>query len=77
MGAHDIENKAEEWKGAAKEHIGDATDNRDLQAEGAAEKSEAKLKETVEDGKDNLEDATDKVAEKVKSTFDQIGRAHV
>jgi uncharacterized protein YjbJ (UPF0337 family) len=71
MGAHDIQNKAEEWKGAAKEHIGDATDNRDLEAEGAAEKSKAKLKETVEDGKDNLEDATDTAADKVKDVFDR------
>jgi uncharacterized protein YjbJ (UPF0337 family) len=71
MGAHDIQNKAEEWKGAAKEHIGDATNNRDLEAEGAAEKSKAKLKETVEDGKDNLEDATDNAADKVKDAFDR------
>lgn len=71
MGAHDIQNKAEEWKGAAKEHIGDATNNRDLQAEGAAEQAKARAKETVEDAKDNLEDATDVVADKVKNTFDR------
>ncbi len=39
MGGEDIQNKAEEHKGAAKEKFGDATDNEDLQAEGAAEKA--------------------------------------
>ena len=71
MGGEDIQNKAEELKGAAKEHFGDATDNEDLQAEGAAEKAKARLKQTAESAKDNLEDATDAVTDKVKSTFDR------
>ncbi|HUS20455.1 MAG TPA: CsbD family protein [Aeromicrobium sp.] len=71
MGGEDIRNKAEELKGAAKEKFGDATDNEDLQAEGAAEKAKANVKQTFEDGKDNLEDATDAAADKVKSTFDR------
>jgi uncharacterized protein YjbJ (UPF0337 family) len=57
MGAHDIQNKAEEWKGAAKETIGDATDNKDMQAEGAAEKAKAQTKENLEDVQDTVEDA--------------------
>ena len=56
----DIENKAEELKGAAKQHIGDATDNEDLQAEGAAEKATAEVKQ----GGENVKDA-------VKDTFDR------
>jgi uncharacterized protein YjbJ (UPF0337 family) len=71
MGGEDIQNKAEEWKGAAKENFGDATDNEDLQAEGAAEKAKANVKQTVEDVKDNAEDATDAVTEKVKDAFDR------
>ena len=71
MGTDDIQNKAEEWKGAAKEQFGDATDNEDLQAEGAAEKTKAKAQQTVENAKDNLEDATDAVTYKLKSTFDR------
>jgi uncharacterized protein YjbJ (UPF0337 family) len=67
----DIRNKAEEIKGGAKEAFGDATDNEDLQAEGAAEKAKANVKQTVEDAKDNLEDATDATADKVKSAFDR------
>ena len=34
----EIEDKAEELKGAAKEHIGDATDDESMRAEGAAER---------------------------------------
>ena len=71
MGGEDIRNKAEELKGAAKEKLGDVTDNEDLQAEGAAEKAKANVKQTVEDAKDNLEDATDATADKVKSAFDR------
>ena len=56
----DLENKAEEWKGAAKENIGDATDNEDMQAEGTAEKAKANVKQAGE----NVNDA-------VKDTFDR------
>ena len=52
----DIHNKAEELKGAAKEKFGDVTDNESLQAEGAAEKADAKAKQAVEDVKDKVED---------------------
>jgi uncharacterized protein YjbJ (UPF0337 family) len=53
MGLDDkIENKAEEISGSAKEKAGDATDNRDLQAEGQTEKSKANLKQAGEKIKD-------------------------
>jgi uncharacterized protein YjbJ (UPF0337 family) len=53
MGVGDkMENTAEAAKGKAKEMTGDATDNRDLQAEGQAEKSEADLKQAGEKAKD-------------------------
>ena len=45
MGGETIRNMAEELKGAAKEKIGDATNNESLQAEGAAEKADAKDKQ--------------------------------
>ena len=41
MGGEAIRNKAEELKGAAKEKLGEATNNESLQAEGAAEKADA------------------------------------
>ena len=49
MGGETIRNKAEELKGAAKEKVGDATNNESLQAEGAAEKADAKAKQMAED----------------------------
>ena len=52
----DIHNKVDEVKGAAKEKFGDVTDNHSLQAEGAAEKADAKAKQVVEDVKDKVED---------------------
>lgn len=62
MGVGDkIQNKAEEVGGQAKEAVGDATGNEQLQAEGAADQAGAKLKqagESVVDGvKDTIEDA--------------------
>ena len=49
MGGETIRNKAEELKGAAKEKVGDATNNESLQTEGAAEKANAKTKQWNED----------------------------
>lgn len=45
-------NKAEELKGTAKERIGGATGDEDMQAEGRGEKSKANLKQGVENIKD-------------------------
>ena len=56
MGSETIRNKAEELKGAAKEKIGDATNNESLQDEGAAERADAKAKQTIEEVKDRVED---------------------
>ena len=53
MGADDkVQNKVDEISGDAKERIGDATGNEDLQAEGAADKSKANLKQAGEKIKD-------------------------
>ena len=49
MGGETIRNMAEELKGAAKEKVGDATNNESLQAEGAAEKADAQAKQMAED----------------------------
>jgi len=47
---------AEAAKGKTKEMAGDATDNRDLQAEGQAEKTKADLKQAGEKVKDAFKD---------------------
>ena len=66
----DFENKTNEWKGEAKETVGDATDNEDLQAEGAVDKAKAKTAQAVENAKDTLEDAGHAAKEKAKSALD-------
>ncbi len=53
MGIDDkIDNKAEELGGQAKEKIGEANDDQDLQAEGQADQSKANLKQAGEKVKD-------------------------
>ncbi|MDT0164829.1 CsbD family protein [Actinotalea sp. AC32] len=53
MGTDDkVRNTAEEWGGKAKEGIGEATGDRDLQAEGQADQTEASLKQAGEKVKD-------------------------
>ena len=53
MGTDDkIDNKAEELKGKVKEGVGEATDDRDLQAEGQADQAKGNLKQAGEKIKD-------------------------
>ena len=53
MGIGDkMENAAEEAKGKVKETTGDATDDKDLQAEGKGEETAADLKQAGEKAKD-------------------------
>ena len=54
-------NKAEELAGKAKAAMGDATDNRDLEAEGRAEESAAHAKQSGENIKDALREASNAV----------------
>jgi uncharacterized protein YjbJ (UPF0337 family) len=57
MGMGDkIKNAAQAAKGKVKEKTGDATDNRDLQRKGKAEKSRADLKQAGEKAKDAFKD---------------------
>jgi uncharacterized protein YjbJ (UPF0337 family) len=52
-----VSNKAEELKGTAKERFGGATGDENLQAEGAADRSEAHAKQAGE----HIKDAVDSV----------------
>jgi uncharacterized protein YjbJ (UPF0337 family) len=53
MGTDDkIANKGDSTLGKAKEKLGDATDNRDLEAEGKKDQSKADLKQAGEKVKD-------------------------
>ena len=51
-GLDKIKNKAEELLGDAKEAVGKATDNKDLQAEGQKDQASATTKQTGENIKD-------------------------
>ena len=53
MGIDDkADNKAEELKGKGKAKVGDATDDRDLEAEGRVEQAKGSLKQAGEKVKD-------------------------
>jgi uncharacterized protein YjbJ (UPF0337 family) len=53
MGLDDkVENKTEEWTGKAKEGVGHATDNEQLEAEGKGDQVKANLKQAGEKVKD-------------------------
>lgn len=57
MGIGDkMKNAADSAKGKVEEKTGDATDNKDLQAEGQADKSVADLKQAGEKAKDAVKD---------------------
>ena len=57
MGVGDkMKNVADAARGKTKEKVGDATDDRDLQAEGQAEKTKADLKQAGEKAKDAFKD---------------------
>ncbi|HVM27711.1 MAG TPA: CsbD family protein [Mycobacteriales bacterium] len=51
-GEDKVDNKAEEWTGKAKEHLGGATGNEEMQAEGKADQSKGSLKQAGEKVKD-------------------------
>jgi uncharacterized protein YjbJ (UPF0337 family) len=53
MGIDDkADHKAEELKGKVKETVGDATDDKDLQAEGRAQEAKGSMKQAGEKVKD-------------------------
>jgi len=59
----DIRNKAEELKGAAKETVGDWTDDESLESEGKADQAKANVKQAGEKAEDAVRDVRDGVHE--------------
>jgi uncharacterized protein YjbJ (UPF0337 family) len=47
-----LENKKDEVKGAAKEHLGKATDNEEMEQEGKTDQTVSNLKQAAEKVKD-------------------------
>ena len=59
MGADDkLSNAAQEFKGNAKEKVGDATDNERLRSEGVADQAGGRAQQAVGDMKNAVNDAT-------------------
>ncbi len=54
-----IKNKAQEVSGSIKEAVGEATDDKELQAEGQGEKAESGIRQGVENVKDAVKNVKD------------------
>ncbi|MFC5369661.1 CsbD family protein [Arcanobacterium bovis] len=65
-------NKANELGGAAKEFVGSATDNPELEAEGRVQKDESKLKEVANKVSEKAEDAVEYVKEAAQRVGDSF-----
>ncbi|MFX4272280.1 CsbD family protein [Propionibacteriaceae bacterium Y1685] len=57
-----FKDKAEEIGGKIKETVGTATDNKDLEREGEAQQTEAKVKGAADDVKEGFSDAKDRLS---------------
>ncbi|MDO4928277.1 MAG: CsbD family protein [Corynebacterium sp.] len=62
----DLENKAEDFAGKAKEAVGGATDNDDLKNEGKADQVKSDVKDAVSDAGDKIKDVANDVLGKFK-----------
>jgi uncharacterized protein YjbJ (UPF0337 family) len=61
MNKDEIKGKAEKAKGYVKEKAGELTGNRDLEAEGSAERVAGKARETLGKAKEHVKDTVDDV----------------
>lgn len=57
--------KAEEYKGKAKEATGNVTDNDDLKSEGKSDQASSSVKQTVDDAAGKAKDVTQSAKEKL------------
>jgi uncharacterized protein YjbJ (UPF0337 family) len=62
--------KTEQVKGQAKEAVGSVTGNKDLEAEGKADRQAGEAKEKVGHAKDKVEEVVEKVEHKVGKAVD-------
>ena len=61
MDKDEIKGKAEQVKGAAKEHIGRATGDEELEAEGTVDRAKGKVREGYGEVKDKAKRAIDEL----------------
>ena len=70
----EVEGKLDRAVGAVKDKVGEATGNRELEAEGEAQNAEGKGEEAWGKLKRGAGDAVDAVGDAVKNTGDKINR---
>ena len=63
--------EADQMKGKAKEAVGDLTGNKDLKAEGEADRRAGEAKEEVGKAKDKVEEVIENVGHKVEEVIDK------
>ncbi len=63
--------KSEQVKGQAKEAVGSLTGDKDLQAEGKADRQAGQAKEKVGHAEDKVEEAIEKVEHKAREMIDR------
>jgi uncharacterized protein YjbJ (UPF0337 family) len=61
-----MEGKADDMKGRAKQAVGDLTDDDDLKREGKADRASGAIKDKLEDTKDWVEEKVDDVKDRTK-----------
>lgn len=66
MSEEKFEAKADQLKGSVKEGVGKLTGDKELEAEGTADKLIGKGKELVDDAKEIVEGAIDSIKDKMK-----------
>lgn len=59
-------------KGKAKEVIGTVTGDKDLEAEGKADRRGGEAKEKLDDAKDKIEEVLHKVEDKAEEAIDKV-----
>ncbi len=64
--------KTEQVKGQAKEAVGSLTGDKDLQAEGKADRQAGEAKEKVGHAKDKVEEVTEKAEHKAGEVIDKV-----
>ena len=64
--------KTEQVKGQAKEAVGSLTGNKDLEAEGKADRQAGEAKEKVGHAKDKVEEVVEKVEHKAGEVIDKV-----
>ncbi len=70
----EMEGKFEQAKGWVKDKVGEATGNRDLEAEGEEQNAEGKTQETWGKAKRGVSDTVDAAGDAIKNAADNINK---